>query len=64
MAEARGNRTHRPVLPYRPTGFEDRGGHQPPFASIKTFKLLYYKELLSAINFAVSRNAFVTDDSG
>jgi hypothetical protein len=32
LAEADGNRTRRPGIA-RPTGFEDRGGHQPPFAS-------------------------------
>src|SRR6266568_3524158 len=33
MAEARRNRTNPSTLPRRNNGFEDRGGHQTPFAS-------------------------------
>ena len=34
VAEARRNRTNPSTLPRRNNGFEDRGGHQTPFASI------------------------------
>src|SRR5216684_3719001 len=34
MAEARRNRTNPSTLPRRNNGFEDRGSHQTPFASI------------------------------
>ena len=71
MAEACGNRTHRPLLPQRPTGFEDRGRHQPPFASTSRhlYKAdggtqLYYLMSRWAIFLAIEVNAIADSDSG